>query len=162
MPNSPAVITLSGLPLADLARLRRAYRATDYQIHSRPPIVLRVGGPVAGLADWLATGGCDTALVITAFNPFSRPTPATENLQQQEALQTAVRASGLSHVAAEGVGRDGAWPPEPSLCVFDAPAPLVDTWLIAFSQAAVVVADAQGCRLVWHPGLRAGLPPDPP
>ena len=131
-----------------------AYRNTDY-IVSPGDISLRVDEPVPHLAEWLRARGAKSAVIVTAFNPFSVETPDAENQQRQDELQIFIEACGRSHLLARGVARSGGWPAEPSLCVLDPTAAEIDDCLTRFGQYAAVHASSAGrCELVWHPMIR--------
>jgi len=135
-----------------------AYQATDFIVRANGTITLRVDVPVQGLTNWLKDQDARSAVVITAYSPFSRPTSDDENTRMQDELRKAVSDAGLSWGDASGAARDGAWPEEPSECVFDAPEELIDAWLERFKQYAVVSATLDGkCKLVWHPAIRAQM-----
>lgn len=132
-----------------------AYQATQFVVFSEPARVFAVGEGAAAVTPWLASVQASCAAIITAWNPFSRPTEVADNLVRQEALQRAVRSASLRWLNAEGRDPTGAWLPEPSFCVLDASVDVIDAWLVTFEQYAVVRLDSTvGCSLVWHPGCR--------
>jgi len=128
--------------------------ATLFEVLDAPTITLTVGMPAAGIETWLRTCGAASAAIVTAWNPFSAALAPEVNAARQRELITAVDAAGLRRCAAQGRDPAGEWPPELSLCVFDAPLDLIDRWLAGFEQYAAVTADAAGCRLRWHPAVR--------
>ena len=65
----PPQLEPPGLPEQSLVD---AYRATDFEVKTAQTILLRVDSPVPHLKDWLAAQRCETAVVITAWNPFSQ------------------------------------------------------------------------------------------
>jgi hypothetical protein len=110
---------MSGTTSAIEADVVAAYLATHYHVAvDGADLVLRIGEPSAALDRLLAREGVDTAGVITAHNPRSRPTSAAENDAAAARLIARVTALGLGH--ALHVGRDpaGAWPAEEGLMVF--------------------------------------------
>lgn len=134
-------------------QLIAAYMAAEYRVHGDLPITLRVGAAAPG--GWLEVLGCQSATVVTAWNPFSEQLPADENLARQRELVAIVEAAGLRWLPAVGQDPAGQWLAEESACVLDAPLALVYAWLARFGQfAAVRVERGERCRLVWHPEVR--------
>lgn len=134
--------------------LRAAFAATLFEVLDAPTITLTIGMPGVDIDAWLHTCNAASATIITAWNPFSAALAPEVNAERQRALITAVDAAGLRWCEAQGRDPAGEWPPELSLCVFDAPLDLIDRWLAGFAQYAAVTADAAGCHLLWHPALR--------
>lgn len=131
-----------------------AYRDTDYTVLSGE-ISLRVDGMVPNLDDWLRAHGGRSAVIITAFNPFSVQASDAMNRQRQRQLRACIEGSGLCYSESIGTARSGNWPGEPSFCVLDPTGEDVDEWLLHFGQYAVVLAAiGMGCRLLWHPAIR--------
>ena len=98
--------------------LLQAYRETEYRVSHDSHLVLRVDEPNKALDALLVDRDVTTAAFITAWNPLSQPVSKSENDIAQARLQFEVMALGLDVLPGEGVGRDGTWPPEPSLLVF--------------------------------------------
>ena len=102
--------------MSSLSDYLAAYLATDYWALSAPggPFVIRVGQFSERLASHFRSQEVASALFITAYNPFSIPTPAGENELGQARLRS--RLGNLTPVVwiGEGRGRIGDWPPEPS------------------------------------------------
>src|SRR5262245_36066440 len=90
------------------ARLDAAYRAADYRAGD---IIIRIGE--------VAAIDSDSWAFITACNPRSVRLPDAENVARMAQLEGAVRALSLKFVHGDGAARDGSWPPEPSLLIFD-------------------------------------------
>lgn len=135
-----------------------AYRVTDFVVETEEAMVLRVDSPVPLLGRWLAARRCESAVVITASNPFSRSLPGEENLRRNRELLTAIEATGLLSASAIGRARSDNWEPEVSFCVFDVAPDVVDAWMRRFGQYAVVLAEKEGtCRLLWHPAIRVAM-----
>ena len=136
--------------------LRQAFEATHYEVEGPAPAVFRIGQDGPQVAGWLSKVGARSACIVTAWNPFSREMPAEENARRQQALLDRVEAAGLRCLPARGRDPSGQWPPEDSLCVLDASEAMLADWLRGFDQyAAVTVSARAGCRLRWHPALRA-------
>lgn len=134
--------------------LLAAYNATLFEVLTTPAAALLVGGQGPLVGDWLLGVGANSAVIITAWNPFSRSTEQAANEQKQAQLLAEVEAAGLQWLPAQGRDAAGVWPPEPSLCVLDASLILIDRWLANFEQfAAVTIDPINGCQLRWHPGV---------
>lgn len=98
------------------AALELAYRETDYRIPELG-FTLHVDEPAPELDRWLQRGGWLSWAFISAANPQSRLATDAVNQYQHRCLQHSVNALGLPCYEAIGEGRDGHWPPEPSLFV---------------------------------------------
>jgi len=133
--------------------LEASYRNALYEVAGDDPLVLRIGAAVP--LSWLQHRGAHSATLITAWNPFSRELPEPVNLARLQQLRRAVDAAGLRHLPARGCDPSGLWTPEPGLCVLDLAEALAGEWLREYEQFAAVVADARGCRLLWHPEVTA-------
>ncbi|RZS57962.1 DUF3293 domain-containing protein [Sphaerotilus mobilis] len=144
------------VPTVD-AGLVSAYEATNFEVLGAHPLVLHVkDGPdeVAAAAAWLASFGAGSAVIITAWNPFSQSCSSEWNAAANGSLLAAVKAAGLRWEPARGVGLDGLWSEE-SYCVFDVPPDLVDAWLLEYRQNAVLLARrGEAPVLLWHPDHR--------
>jgi hypothetical protein len=102
-------ISESALPVTEPAlpaRLRAAYRATDYAAGGG--IAARIGRRVAGL-DWRV------AVFLTAWNPYSRRMPDGWNRRMQACLRAWLR--GRTVLA--GTGTLGRWREEMLLVALD-------------------------------------------
>ena len=90
--------------------------------------------------------------IVTAYNPFSRDTEDRINQERQKELIAAIEGAGLRWAPAAGIDASGAWPPEPSLAVFDATDAQLDQWMVRFEQNAVVRATLDApAELRFHP-----------
>ena len=135
-----------------------AYRVTDFVVKTEVEIALRVDGSVPHLEDWLATQKRESAVVISAWNPFSKSLPSEENIRRNKELLTTIQVTGLLSAPAVGRPRNGKWDPEESFCVFDAPPEVIDAWMQRFEQYAVVLAKKDGtCWLLWHAAFRIAM-----
>ena len=137
--------------------LAASYEAAMYEVMGDDPVVLRIGTPAS--REWLQRVAAESVTLITAWNPFSQALEETGNQTRLQQLVDAVCAEGLRYLPAQGRDPSGLWTPEPGLCLLDAPHALALQWLRDFDQFAAVVADAQGCRLLWHPDV---TPPESP
>lgn len=132
--------------------LEAAYRSTDYRVEDAPggPFAIRVGQACPELDRLLAEMGEADWAYVTACNPGSVRLADDENARRTAELEALVRAGGWRFFRGHGVGRDGGWPPEPSLLILG----MVETEEIdlgrRFGQNAVVAGRVgQVARLVW-------------
>ncbi len=136
------------------ADLEAAYEATVVNIHGDDPAVWSFANTVGTHDRWLAKRGAVAAVVITAWNPFSRSESHERNTAENAALRSAIEQAKLTWVSAVGTGQDGAWF-EDSFCVFDVPDDLLDEWLVTFQQNAAFRVRVGGrVELVWHRRFR--------
>src|SRR2546423_695543 len=120
-------------------RLEAAYRATDYRAGD---VTIRVGE--------VAPVNPDSGAFVTACNPGSIRLPPAENAERMKRLEDDVRAAGFALVHGEGVGRDGSWPPEPSLLILNIDEAAARGLGQRFGQAAIVVGERnQLARIIW-------------
>jgi hypothetical protein len=132
------------------ADLIRAYEAAHYWVDfPAGRIVLNIGQPFVG-GDGFA--GRSRLAIVTACNPFSEVLGDAENAERQALLIEAVEADGLRWFHAAGVDAEEKWTPEPSLAILDPSDEQLDSWMEAFGQNAVVVADCGGLAVLrLHP-----------
>jgi len=130
--------------------LFRAYEAAHYWVDfPAGQIVLKIGQPVVGVDGF---AGRIRLAIVTACNPFSEVLGDAENAARQAVLVEAVEAAGLKWFHAAGVDAQEKWAPEPSLAILDPSDERLDSWMEAFGQNAVVVADTGGlAALRLHP-----------
>ena len=97
--------------------LFQAYRETEYRVFTDRHIVLLIDEFNRAFDALLVDRDVTTAAFIMAWNPYSKQASKTENDLAQARLQSEVVSLGMDYLPGEGVGRDGIWPPEPSLLV---------------------------------------------
>ncbi|PYG01333.1 uncharacterized protein DUF3293 [Thioalkalivibrio sp. ALE21] len=156
---------------AEIRRLEQVYAAAHYRVQLPPgptgslhtaatTLDLRIGEPHAELARQLSARGHARITLITAHNPFSRPSGATENARRQEQLRATITSAGRPAWPATSGDPDGEWPEEPGFGIPDLPPAIRDHWLEKFEQNAVVECEPpRAPELVWHPRLRSGPGP---
>jgi hypothetical protein len=90
--------------------LRAAYRETHY-LAALPSgdVRIAVGQPSPAVSDWLEAAGKRSAILLTAWNPMSRPVSSEENAARHAGLSARVRESGFPFVDAVGRSPDGEW-----------------------------------------------------
>lgn len=104
-------VSVTAIPEATI----HAYLATDYKVAAAQPFILKIG---IASPELMRLNRTDSAMLITAWNPLSEPTPTPENLAAQQKLLAEIDSRGLRHLDAEGCDPSGRWPCEPSLLVF--------------------------------------------
>jgi len=82
------------------------------------PFVLHIGRASPELARCFKRHRANSAMYITAWNPWGEPTPVVENHAAQQKLLAEIKSRGLRHLDGEGCDPTGLWPCEPSLLVF--------------------------------------------
>lgn len=141
----------AGVPPALSPALVQAFWDTLFSVEGLAE-PLRIGVHAAATDEWLTRQNAQTAVVITAYNPFAQETRTSENEARQSALLLALRGEGWRYFAAEGQGIDGAWPAEPSVCVLDVPELVAKSWLVRLRQLALVaVRRGHAPELAFHP-----------
>jgi Protein of unknown function (DUF3293) len=126
-------------------QLEAAYRATDYRVEDIPggPLVIRIDERCDQLpaAEWA---------FVTACNPRSVCLSDEENAGRTAELEAAVREGGRVFYRGHGVGRNGTWPPEPSLLIVGIAEPDAVELAKRFGQHAIVAGrPGEPARLVW-------------
>lgn len=130
-----------------------AYRRTDYVVRGVAGVTLRLDDAPGRHDAWLQRANAGSAVVITAWNPFSVALQPSENEAANRRLLDEIKQAGLRCTAAVGASSDGQWAEE-GWCVFDVPDTLLSRWLLAFGQnAALRVRRGSRPELVWHPHL---------
>ena len=97
--------------------LIEAYRATDYQVDTDTPFVLKVSQASPALTKLYSKHRCNCAAYVTASNPFSKVASDADNERRHAELVEELKRRSLHFV--EGLGRDprGQWPSEASCLV---------------------------------------------
>lgn len=121
-----------------------AYTSTRYETFAAPAFVLRIGEASADLRLLYRRRGIRSAAFLTAWNPYSRPTPLEQNKAAQTELRQRLAQEGLSLLEGEGRGADGDWPPEPSILALGCSKKLAKKLGRQFGQNAIVWAGANG------------------
>ncbi len=109
-----------------------------------------VADPTGKHDRWLAEQGASSAVVITAWNPFSQAQSQALNEADNADLLSAIEQAQLKWFYARGCGPSEEWC-EDGYCVFDGPDALVEEWLVTFQQnAALRVRFGGPVEIVWH------------
>jgi hypothetical protein len=131
--------------------LVRAYRDTHYRVDGPDgAFTMRVDAPCDALAALMRGPATATAAFLTAFDPWSLPRPAADNLAAQRALEAELAALGCGLLQGEGRDPSGHWPPEPSVLAFGLTLEQATDLARRHGQNAFVWIERAGapCRLV--------------
>jgi hypothetical protein len=126
---------------ATLLRLRSIYQAACYELLA-PPAPWRIAVPDADRPQ---------LLLLSAWNPGSRPLDEAVNRARDRLLAMELRALGVAAQRSRGRARDGSWLEEG----WSLPMPALATavaLLGRYQQLAGVLIDAGGRRLLWRDG----------
>lgn len=130
--------------MADDALLA-AYRRTRFCADTaQGRVVIRVGETCPELDALLRVTGCERWAYITAFNPGSVRLSDDQNDARQHELEDAVRLLGHPIFPGEGIGEDGAWPPERSILVLGMEREAAVQLGRRFDQMAIVCGEVGG------------------
>lgn len=139
--------------------LRMAYRRTSYVVTDpATPLVLKVDNINRAAAELLQSRGLQSALFISAHNPWGACLSAEENRRRHTELLQDLQPWPLFE--GFGVSHKGDWPAETSVLVLCDDPDLQLEWLQRFEQnAAVRVSDRGEVELVFN-HLRPAVLPD--
>jgi hypothetical protein len=147
--------TVQGAKLLPNSDLITVYRNTDYRVDAAPKVTLRIDLHDPDIDACLDAHHVETAAFLTAFNPLSRPTSDAENACAQESLVRDLATLGIAHIAGRGIGRDGTWPPEPSVLALSISCIAAEELARTYRQNAFVwVERGKAPELVLTSGLR--------
>ncbi|BAN25120.1 nitrile hydratase accessory protein [Caballeronia insecticola] len=129
-----------------------AYRAAIYRIHAQPDIDMKIGIANAAVASLLARHESESAVFVTAFNPFGHVLSPEDNAARQHRLIERVERMGLQALPGAGIDPLNIWLAETSLLVLGATPQIADALMTEFGQNAVVFVDSAGLpQLRLHP-----------
>lgn len=132
--------------------LEAAYRATDYRVEDPAigPFVIRIDEPCPEADRVLARVHKSEWTFLTACNPSSQRLTDVENAGRMARLQAVCVDRGWTPIVGAGVGRDGTWPPEPSVFIVGASEAEAVEVARSFGQNAIVAGRmGEPARLVW-------------
>jgi hypothetical protein len=115
-----------------------AYLQTDYCVAGNTPLILRIGIPNDTLAMFYKQHRTNSAMFITACNPYSRDIGETANAERQAKLHLELTRHNLPFL--EGIGKhpSGSWPAEPSYLVLSVSLEAAKTIGKKYEQNAIV------------------------
>lgn len=134
--NTNALPSLQATAIADA--LIQAYVETDYIVHTKPAITLRVAEQSPQMMKLHKQHRVTCSAFITAFNPYSQPCTPEVNLSRQQELICELKVRSLKFI--EGIGQHSSndWPGEPSLLVLGLSLEAAKTLGSRFEQNALV------------------------
>ncbi|MDR5762168.1 DUF3293 domain-containing protein [Caballeronia sp. LZ035] len=116
---------------------------------------MKIGVNNPALIALLEEHGAESAVFVTACNPFGHVLPPEANATRQRALTARVAQWGLRALSGAGIDPLHVWAAEDSLLVLGASQQTADALLTEFEQHAVVMVDrANPPQLLLHPGHR--------
>jgi len=141
------------------AELLTHYFQAHYQVsYQGRSITFRVEEQNAELAQLLREQKANSALFVTAFNPYSQRLSDDENFTRNQMLELKLRHLNKRYFSGYGTGGENAadnrqhkWPKELSHLVLDIEKEEAQRWLHEFAQNAAVFIDNNGnCSLILN------------
>ena len=136
--------------------LEGPYNATHFRVSDYPHnFTLRIGQASSAAQAILWDQSADTAIFITAYNPFSQPQDAAVNEAAQAKLRLRLDELGASAVLqGEGVDPSAQWPGEPSFLAVGLSREVGAQLAKDFGQHAFVLVERDKApALVWNQKL---------
>lgn len=94
-----------------------AYKSTHFEVHTNEAtITLEVDKPNPTFDRLLEVNEADSAVIITAWNPWSKAQSREENNEKQLRLEEQLRKAGFTLIQAAGVDPSRKWESEQSCC----------------------------------------------
>jgi len=127
----------TGLPES----LVKAYRSTNYEVHTDPAFIIKIGEFSSGLRNLFRKLNLSTGYFITACNPQGIELSNAKNRSLHNALRNDLQSSG--HHIVNGFGSDpsGTWDGEPSFLVLGISLGQAKSLAVKFKQNAIVGCD---------------------
>ncbi len=122
--------------------LINAYNTAHYRVTGPPGFVLRIWKKSIELAKLYEEKGRESAMYLTAYNPYSRKTDRNLNIRAHKHLKNDLTQMKLPFF--EGVGGDpsGHWKAEPSFLVLGVTLETAKEMAVKYKQNAVVWVDS--------------------
>lgn len=118
-----------------------AYRSTNYEVHTNPQFILKVGEFCSDLEDLFCKFNLSTGCFITACNPQSAELSKEQNTQLQEMLHSDLVSSKLHIINGMGSDPSGEWEGEPSFLVMGVSFADAKSLGIKYKQNAILWCD---------------------
>ncbi|HLV49291.1 MAG TPA: DUF3293 domain-containing protein [Aliidiomarina sp.] len=119
--------------------LVHAYATTDFKVFFEyGDAILNIGEPCSALDQQLLAKGAETAVILTAWNPHSKPTAKAANDSAQKELQQSLREYFV--LPALGEEPHGEWPAEESFVIVD----------ITYEKAVKLAQEYGQNAFVWY------------
>lgn len=137
------------------AATRDAYHAAIYRIDAQPDIDMKIGVANAAVASLLERHDAQSAVFVTAFNPFGEVQSPEDNAARHRRLIEHIERMGLRTLPGAGIDPKNIWLAETSLLALGATRATADALMTGFGQNAVVYVDRSGVpQLLLHPDYR--------
>ncbi|WP_157975990.1 DUF3293 domain-containing protein [Lewinella sp. IMCC34191] len=132
--------------LAD-ERLARAYRNATYHVND---LTLKIDEPHPAFDDLLDRHDADYYIILTAYNPFSKPLPRPVNEERHHTLLQFLDQLDWSYLPASGADPSNEWEEEIGVCLLDPPRTQAYEIARIYEQHAIVEGVRRGKpALVW-------------
>lgn len=95
----------------------RAYRGIDFVVESNQPFTLKINKSNESLVLLFKKHQCNSALYITAINPYSVATSHEENIRIQLLPENELNSRSLTYFPGVGTDSKGRWSGESSFLV---------------------------------------------
>lgn len=130
-------------------QLKTAYEQAVYRIFT-PALYWKIGDQLPQIDTLLQDHSVNSAIFITACNPFSQLCTPAENQQKTAALALWLDQQGLTAISGQGEDPNGVWPPEHSFLILGVNAQEGKLLGRQWQQNAVVQLRAgQPVKLLW-------------
>ncbi len=94
-----------------------AYKSTHFEVHTKEAtITLEVDKQNPAFDRLLEDNEVDSAVIITAWNPWSKAQSREKNNERQHAMEEQLRMAGFTLLQASGVDCSRKWESEQSCC----------------------------------------------
>ena len=118
-----------------------AYNTTRYRIFADENFDLKIGKTSTQLSRIYRKYSCLSALIITAWNPYSVLTSKNENKAAQDRLESKLRAGSVPFITAIGEDAEMKWPAESSVLALGLGLDVAMSLGVEFLQNAIVWSD---------------------
>jgi hypothetical protein len=118
-----------------------AYNTTRYRVFADETFDLIIGQPSTQLSTLYRKHDCLSALLITAWNPYSAATSEADNMVAQGRLASMLLAKSVPFVEAIGEDAEMKWPGEESILALGLSLDTAKFLGIEFLQNAIVWSD---------------------
>jgi hypothetical protein len=118
-----------------------AYNATRYRVFADETFDLRIGQKSNQLSSLYQKHDCLSALLITAWNPYSAVTSEGDNRAAQDRLESKLLAGSVPFITAIGQDAKLKWPGEESVLALGLSLDAAKNLGIKFRQNAIVWSD---------------------
>jgi len=115
-----------------------AYNATRYRVFADETFELKIGQASAHLSNLYQKYGCLSALLITAWNPYSAAISKANNIAAQGRLECKLLAGPVPFITAIGQDAEMKWPGEESILALGFSLDVAKNLGVEFRQNAIV------------------------